>query len=70
MSNIDYYKSEIERYSKQIVEEQQNEDRKTLAENVYKCYSAFLDAGFSEEQAWWFAGTLFNKAVEIVANEV
>lgn len=73
MSNIEYYQSEIERYKEQIEREKQNlvkeEEEKSLkecAEKSYAIYKAFLDAGFSEEQAWYLAGNIIYKAIEAV----
>ena len=61
MSDLDYYKSEVERYSKKVEEESEKAKVKELAEGMHAIYSAFLEAGFSEEQAWWVTGTIFYK---------
>lgn len=61
MSDLDYYKSEVERYSKKVEEEANKAKVKELAEGMHSIYSAFLEAGFSEEQAWWFTGTIYYK---------
>ena len=61
MSDLDYYKSEAERYSKKVEEESEKAKVKALAEKMHALYSAFIDAGFSAEQAWWFTGMIFDK---------
>lgn len=62
MSDLDYYKSEVERYSKKVEEESKKAKAKELAEKMHAVYSAFLEAGFSEEQSWWFIGMIFDRA--------
>lgn len=62
MSDLDYYKSEVERYSKKVEEEANKAKAKSLAEQMQAIYSAFIDAGFSAEQAWWFVGMIFDRA--------
>lgn len=69
MSNIEYYKQEIERYSKQLEVEQENEAMKSVAEKCYSIYKIFNDAGFDEERAWWVALTILQKAIESVFGE-
>ena len=69
MSNIEYYKQEIERYSKQLEVEQEQEGMKKVAEKSYAIYKSFLDAGFDEERAWWVALTILQKAIESVFGE-
>lgn len=61
MSDLDYYKSEVERYSKKVEEESEKEKTKELAYKLREIYNAFLEAGFSEEQAWWFTGMIFDR---------
>lgn len=61
MSDLDYYKSEVERYSKKVEEESEKAKTKELAYKLREIYNAFVEAGFTEEQAWWFVGMIFDK---------
>ena len=61
MSDLDYYKSEAERYSKKVEEESEKAKLKELAGKMHEIYNAFIEVGFSEEQAWWFVGMIFDK---------
>lgn len=53
-SQVDY----LRRRAKEQAEEADEIERKArmekVAENIRKVYEAFIEAGFSEEQAWWF----------------
>lgn len=61
MSDLDYYKSEAERYSKKVEEESEKAKLKELAGKMHEIYDAFVETGFTEEQAWWFVGMIFDK---------
>lgn len=65
MSNIEYYESEIERYKEQIEREKEsikeadeNKLREAVAKKFRSFYQAFVDAGFTEEQAWWVTANM------------
>lgn len=68
MSELEYYKQEANRLAEKIEEEEAKRDLKMVAEKMHEVYQAFIDAGFSEEQAWWMAGSLFAKAIGVNLN--
>ena len=63
MSELEYYKQEANRLAEKIEEEEAKEGLKKLAEKMHDIYQAFVDAGFSDEQAWWMTGSMFAKAI-------
>lgn len=65
MSELDYYKQEANRLAEKIEEEEAKAGMKRVAEKMHDIYQAFIDAGFSEEQAWWMAGSMFAKAIDV-----
>ena len=64
MTEVEYLKGQLEDTKKAIKKEQQKEDLKNAAEFVYAMYKAFMDAGFSEEQAWYLTGTTYEKQLK------
>lgn len=59
MTEVEYLKGQLEDTKKAIKREQNKVDLKNLAEYVHDMYKAFMDAGFSEDQAWQLAGASF-----------
>jgi hypothetical protein len=59
MTEVEYLKGQLEDTKKAIKREQNKETMKGLAEYVHDMYKAFMDAGFSEDQAWQLAGAAF-----------
>lgn len=59
MTEVEYLKGQLEDTKKAIKREQNKVDLKNLAEYVHDMYKAFIDAGFSEDQAWQLAGAAF-----------
>ncbi len=59
MTEVEYLKGQLEDTKKAIKREQDKADLKKVAEYVHDMYEAFVDAGFSEDQAWQLAGAAF-----------
>ena len=59
MTEVEYLKGQLEDTKKAIKREQDKEALKMVAEYVHNMYEAFIDAGFSEDQAWQLAGAAF-----------
>ena len=59
MTEVEYLKGQLEDTKKAIKREQNKVDLKNLAEYVHDMYKAFMDSGFSEDQAWQLAGAAF-----------
>lgn len=61
-SQIDY----LRRRAKEQAEEADDIERKTrmekVAENIREVYEAFVEVGFSEEQAWWFVTDIVKRS--------
>ena len=64
LTEVEYLKGQLEDTKKAIVKEQNKEQMKALAEHLKRLYDAFLDAGFSEEQAWYLTGTTYEKQLK------
>lgn len=64
LTEVEYLKGQLADIEKAIEKEQQKEDLKNAAEFVYAMYEAFMDAGFSEEQAWYLTGTTYEKQLK------
>ena len=61
MTEVEYLKGQLEDTKKAIKKEQNREMMKELADHLHDMYKAFLDAGFTEEQAWYLTGTTYEK---------
>lgn len=61
MTEVEYLKGQLEDTKKAIKKEQNKEMMKELADHLHDMYKAFLDAGFTEEQAWYLTGTTYEK---------
>lgn len=64
LTEVEYLKGQLEDTKKAIVKEKNKEQLKTLAEYLHDVYKSFLDAGFSEEQAWYLTGTTYEKQLK------
>ena len=53
MTEVEYLKGQLEDTKKAIKKEQNKEMMEELADHLHDMYKAFLDAGFTEEQAWY-----------------
>jgi hypothetical protein len=63
MTEVEYLKGQLEDTKKAIRREQNKADMKELAEYIHDMYKAFMDAGFSEDQAWQLAGASYQSAL-------
>ena len=63
MTEVEYLKGQLEDTKKAIKREQDKADMKELAEYIHDMYKAFMDAGFSEDQAWQLAGASYQSAL-------
>ena len=61
LTEVEYLKGQLEDTKKAIKKEQNKEMMKELADHLHDMYKAFLDAGFTEEQAWYLTGTTYEK---------
>ena len=61
LTEVEYLKGQLEDTKKAIKKEQNREMMKELADHLHDMYKAFLDAGFTEEQAWYLTGTTYEK---------
>lgn len=61
-SQVDY----LRRRAKEQAEEADEIERKArmekVAENIRKVYEAFVEVGFSDEQAWWFVTDIVKRS--------
>lgn len=64
MTEVEYLKGQLEDTKKAIKKEQNKEMMKELADHLHDMYKAFLDAGFTEEQAWYLTGTTYEKQLK------
>ena len=64
MTELELLKSKLMDTQKAIIKEQKKTSWAKTAEEFHDIYKAFIDAGFSDEQAWYLTGTVFNKALE------
>ena len=64
MTEVEYLKGQLEDTKKAIKREQDKEAMKGLAKYVHDMYKAFMDAGFSEDQAWQLAGAAFQSQLK------
>ena len=63
MTEVEYLKGQLEDTKKAIRREQNKADMKELAEYIHDMYKAFMDAGFSEDQASQLAGASYQSAL-------
>ena len=64
MSELEYLKSQLEDNKKAIKREENKTQLKELAEYVHDMYTAFINAGFSEDQAWQLAGATYQNGLK------
>ena len=64
MTEVEYLKGQLEDTKKAIKKEQNKEMMEELADHLHDMYKAFLDAGFTEEQAWYLTGTTYEKQLK------
>ena len=64
LTEVEYLKGQLEDTKKAIKKEQNKEMMKELADHLHDMYKSFLDAGFTEEQAWYLTGTTYEKQLE------
>lgn len=64
MTEVEYLKGKLVLRIRQLEREMRKEDLRELAGHARDLYDAFIGAGFNEEQAWWFTGTLFQTAIK------
>lgn len=63
MTELEYLKGKLADTEAEIEREERKASMKNLAELTHDTYDAFINAGFNEEQAWWFTGTLFQNGL-------
>lgn len=63
MTELEYLKGKLADTKAEIEREEHKANLKNLAELSHDTYEAFINAGFNEEQAWWFTGTLFQNGL-------
>lgn len=63
MTELEYLKGKLADTENQIYREERKVEMKNLAESTHDQYQAFLDVGFTEEQAWWLTGNVFLKKI-------
>ena len=63
MTELEYLESQLADISKRVDEEKENARLKAFADYLRNLYKHFLEAGFSEEQAWWMTGQMFLKGI-------
>ena len=64
LTEVEYLKGQLEDTKKAIKKEQNKEMMEELADHLHDMYKAFLDAGFTEEQAWYLTGTTYEKQLK------
>ena len=64
LTEVEYLKGQLEDTKKAIKKEQNKEMMKELADHLHDMYKAFLDAGFTEEQALYLTGTTYEKQLK------
>ena len=67
MTDVEYYKEQVKDYQKKIAEEEEKASMNAMAKRVRNIYDAFVEAGFTEQEALWFVSTMFQKAVDELA---
>ena len=63
MTELEYLKGKLADTEAELERAERKADMENLAKYVHDLYQSFVDAGFSEEQAWWFTGTLFQNGL-------
>lgn len=64
LTEVEYLKGQLKDTKKAIKKEQNKEMMKELADHLHDMYKAFLDAGFTEEQALYLTGTTYEKQLK------
>lgn len=63
MTELEYLKGKLADTEAEIEREERKANMENLAKYVHDLYQSFVDAGFSEEQAWWLTGTSFQNSL-------
>lgn len=63
MTELEYLKEKLADTKAELERAERNASFRNLAELTHGTYDAFVNAGFNEEQAWWFTGTLFQNGL-------
>ena len=63
MTELEYLKGKLADTEAELERAERNASLQNLAEHSHDTYEAFINAGFNEEQAWWFTGTLFQNGL-------
>lgn len=63
---VDYYMNQSKEAMRKAEEEKYKAHCKDIAEHLHTIHQSFLNAGFSDEQAWFMTGSIFQKAMEDV----
>jgi len=63
MSDTEYYESKMREAREDLAKARKAENDRKAAEELWSIYSAYITAGFSEEQAFTMLMALVNKAI-------
>jgi len=63
---VNYYEQQSKEAMRKAEEEKYKAHCKNIAQSLHTIHQSFLDAGFSDEQAWFMTGSIFQKAMEDV----
>ena len=63
---VNYYEQQSKEALRKAEEETSKANCKDIANHLHTIHQSFLDAGFSDEQAWFMTGSIFQKAMEDV----
>lgn len=66
MTELDYLKGEQKEIGRKIELEKEKEQQRDTAKRLRGIYDAMIEAGFSEEQAWWFLTAIVEKAWGVI----
>ena len=63
---VNYYEQQSKEALRKAEEEKYKAHCKDIAEHLHTIHQSFLNAGFSDDQAWFMTGSIFQKAKEDV----
>lgn len=52
MTNLEYVESKLKADQDEYEREKRRDENRQMAEEMHDIYQSFVDAGFSDEQAW------------------
>ena len=69
MTDVSYYKSQLDDCKKRLEEEKHKAACETIAKTVRAIYEAMKEAGFDDEKAWAITNMLLQNAINEYAKE-